>query len=149
MSTPVNQTDTSNQQLMDKISRPAVKDIAGFSKRRLFASINQEKSKRLLVGKEIYLSGKITTCDSLLVEGNVEADLENSHYIEITETGFYRGKAIIKEAAIAGRFEGELSVHGTLSVKATGIIAGNIRFNRLEVELGGVIKGDISPFTKE
>ncbi|AFX98625.1 hypothetical protein A1OE_432 [Candidatus Endolissoclinum faulkneri L2] len=149
MSAVPNQTDTTSQHLVNKISSPALKSITGFSQRRPAAPISYEKSKHLLVGKEIYLSGEISSCDSLVVEGNVQSNLKDSHYLEITETGMYRGKAIIKEATIAGHFEGELSVHGTLSVKATGVIEGNIRFNKLEIELGGVIKGDISPFTEE
>jgi cytoskeletal protein CcmA (bactofilin family) len=102
--------------------------------------------KRLLVGREISLSGEITACDTLVVEGTVDAKLENSQLLEITETGTFRGAVRIEEASIAGLFDGDLTVHGTLSVKNKGEVRGKIRYGRLEIELGGIVRGDVAPF---
>src|SRR3954471_11750229 len=35
--------------------------------------------RKLIVGREISLSGEITSCDKLIVEGSVEANLQNCH----------------------------------------------------------------------
>ena len=43
-----------------------------------------KETKKLVVGREISLSGEITACDTLVVEGRVEATLENSELLEIT-----------------------------------------------------------------
>jgi cytoskeletal protein CcmA (bactofilin family) len=137
------------QGFVPEIPRRSAADIPGAPPRRPNAPRGNEESKRLLVGKDISLSGEITACDSLVVEGTVQATLEHSQSLEVTETGLYKGKVTIEEAIIAGRFEGELSVRGTLTVKATGVLEGKVRFTKLEVELGGVIKGDISPLTEE
>jgi cytoskeletal protein CcmA (bactofilin family) len=102
--------------------------------------------KRLQVGREISLSGEITACDTLVVEGTVDAKLENSQFLEITETGTFRGAVRIEEASVAGLFDGDLTVRGTLSVKNKGEVKGKIRYGRLEIELGGVVRGDIAPF---
>lgn len=102
--------------------------------------------KRLQVGREISLSGEITACDTLVVEGTVDAKLENSQMLEITETGTFRGAVRIEEASVAGLFDGELTVRGTLSVKTKGEVKGKIRYGRLEVELGGIVRGDVAPF---
>ena len=140
---------TPGQGFVPEIPRRSAADIPGAPPRRPSTPRGNEESKRLLVGKEISLSGEITACDSLVVEGTVQATLEHSQSLEVTETGLFKGKVTIEEAIIAGRFEGELSVRGTLSVKSTGVLDGKVRFNKLEVELGGVIKGDISPLTEE
>lgn len=140
---------TPGQGFVPEIPRRSAADIPGAPQRRPSPHRGNEESKRLLVGKDISLSGEITACDSLVVEGTVQATLEHSQSLEVTETGLYRGKVTIEEAIIAGRFEGELSVRGTLSIKGTGVLEGKVRFNKLEVELGGVIKGDISPLTEE
>ena len=140
---------TPGQGFVPEIPRRSAADIPGAPQRRPITPRGNEESKRLLVGKDISLSGEITACDSLVVEGTVQATLEHSQSLEVTETGLYKGKVTIEEATIAGRFEGELSVRGTLSVKATGVLEGKVRFNKLEVELGGVIKGDIGPLTEE
>ncbi len=104
------------------------------------------EAKKLTVGPEISLTGEITACDSLVVEGNVDATLENSRQLEVTETGHFKGKVIIDEAEIGGRFEGTLEVRDTLRVRSTGHVTGTVRFGRLEVELGGKIDGTISVY---
>jgi cytoskeletal protein CcmA (bactofilin family) len=99
--------------------------------------------RQLLVGREITLSGEITTCDRLLVEGSVEANLTNCADIEIAETGLFKGTASVDHAEIHGRFEGSLTVKKRLLIKATGRVSGSIHYGQLEVECGGQISGDI------
>ena len=99
--------------------------------------------RQLLVGREITLSGEITTCDRLLVEGSVEANLSNCADIEIAETGLFKGTASVDHAEIHGRFEGSLTVKTRLLIKSTGRVSGSIHYGQLEVECGGQISGDI------
>src|SRR5690606_12987533 len=66
--------------------------------------------RTLIVGREIALSGEITSCDRLVVEGSVEANLANCRDIDIAESGLFKGSASIDEAEIRGRFEGVLTV---------------------------------------
>ena len=135
---------TPSQGFVPEIPRRSAVDIPGAPSRRP-AARDADEGKRLVVGREISLSGEITACDTLVVEGTVQATLEHSHALEISEGGTFKGRVQIDEATIAGRFEGDLNVRGTLTVKATGVIDGKVKFGKLEVELGGSIKGEISP----
>ncbi len=99
--------------------------------------------RRLIVGREISLSGEITSCDKLIVEGSVEANLQNCHEIEIAESGLFKGTASIDEAEVRGRFEGELVVRRRLMIRAGGKVVGTIRYGQLEVEAGGELSGEI------
>ena len=99
--------------------------------------------KTLIVGREVSLNGQITACDRLVVEGKVEASLSDSRFIEISETGTFKGNADIEEAEIRGRFEGKLSVTGRLLVRGTGRVVGEIRYGQIEIELGGQISGTV------
>jgi cytoskeletal protein CcmA (bactofilin family) len=99
--------------------------------------------KKLTVGPEIVLSGQITSCDRLVVEGRVEASLTDSRAIEIADTGFFKGTAEIDSAVIGGRFEGTLTVRERLTVKSTGRIQGKIRYGQIEIEPGGEISGEV------
>ncbi|MGE0151856.1 MAG: polymer-forming cytoskeletal protein [Reyranellaceae bacterium] len=101
------------------------------------------EGKRLLVGRDIVLSGEITTCDQLVVEGRVEAALTDTRVIEIRETGYFKGNAEIDEAEIRGVFEGDLTVRNRLLIRATGKVTGQIRYGMLEIECGGQLSGDI------
>jgi cytoskeletal protein CcmA (bactofilin family) len=100
--------------------------------------------RTLIVGREIALSGEITSCDRLVVEGSVEANLANCRDIDIAESGLFKGSASIDEAEIRGRFEGVLTVKKRLLIRSTGKVVGKIRYGQIEVERGGQISGEIS-----
>lgn len=99
--------------------------------------------RKLIVGREISLSGDITACDILVVEGNIEATLRDGRHLEITEAGHFKGSVEIDEADIAGKFEGSLTVRGRLKLRSTGQVEGTLSYGELEVEAGGRIVGEI------
>ena len=104
---------------------------------------NDGELRKLTVGREITLSGEITSCDMLVIEGSVEANLTNCRDIDIAESGLFKGAAAIEEAEIRGRFEGNLTVRKRLLIKASGRVSGTIRYGQIEIECGGQISGDI------
>jgi cytoskeletal protein CcmA (bactofilin family) len=81
-------------------------------------------AKRLIVGRDISLTGEITAC------------------------GIFKGKAEIDSAEIAGRYEGELTVRDRLYVRSTGKVVGSVRYGRLEIECGGEIVGDVQTLSR-
>jgi cytoskeletal protein CcmA (bactofilin family) len=105
--------------------------------------------RTLIVGREISLSGEINSCNKLVVEGSVEANLQNCRDVDISETGLFKGSASIDEAEVRGRFEGNLTVRKRLLIRATGKVTGTIRYGQIEVECGGQISGDIQAQTHE
>jgi len=101
--------------------------------------------KRILtVGNDILLKGEIATCDRLVIEGEVDAKLNDVHTVEIAETGSFRGKAEIEDAEISGLFEGDLVVRNRLTIYSTGKVRGNITFGEIEIERGGELTGTIA-----
>jgi cytoskeletal protein CcmA (bactofilin family) len=104
---------------------------------------NDGEVRKLTVGREITLSGEITSCDKLIIEGSVEANLNNCRDVEIAESGLFKGTASIEEAEIQGRFEGNLVVRKRLLIKASGRVSGTIRYGQIEIECGGQISGDV------
>lgn len=107
------------------------------------AGADQSGLRKLTVGREITLSGDITTCDILVVEGNIDATLRDGKILEISQDGHFRGAAEVDEADIGGRFEGTLTVRGRLRLRATGQIEGSISYGELEVEAGGRMIGEL------
>src|SRR4029078_8561495 len=61
--------------------------------------------RTLFVGKGISLSGDINSCDRLVIDGSVQANLENCKHMTISETGFFEGEALVYYAARHGAFE--------------------------------------------
>jgi cytoskeletal protein CcmA (bactofilin family) len=101
--------------------------------------------RKLTIGRGIAISGEIESCDHLIVEGTVEAALKGASVLEIAENGTFYGTVDIDEATVAGRFEGDITVHGRLTIRSTGTITGSIAYKELEVESGAVIDGRLTP----
>lgn len=106
-------------------------------------SSNTDAEKKLIVGRGLSLAGEITSCDVLVVEGKVEAKLTEGKLLEITEAGQFRGSVEIENADIAGRYDGQLVVHGRLTVRSTGRISGMVKYGELEINAGGQIIGEM------
>ena len=107
------------------------------------ASAADNEDRKLVVGRGIRLSGEIKKCEKLVVEGEVEANLNDCLSLEIAAGGLFNGAAIVEEADISGRFDGELVVNGRLYLRETGRINGKIRYADLEIQRGGKIAGSI------
>lgn len=102
-----------------------------------------EGGSKLTVGPNIKLKGlEITDCDTLVVEGTVEATMD-SRVIEIAEHGAFKGSAEIDIAEIRGAFDGNLTVRQRLVIHASGRVTGKIRYGKLVIEEGGQLAGDI------
>ncbi len=108
------------------------------------ASTPQTSGTRLIVGPDIKLKGvEITDCDTLVVEGRVEASMD-SRVIQIAEHGVYSGSVCIDIAEIHGRFEGELTARKHLLIHSSGRVSGTIRYGKITIEDGGELSGTIS-----
>jgi cytoskeletal protein CcmA (bactofilin family) len=102
-----------------------------------------ESGSRLIVGPNIKLKGvEITDCDTLVVEGTVEATMD-SRVIQIMANGAFQGSADIDIAEIHGQFDGKLTVRDKLVIYAQGKVNGTIRYGKVIIEEGGQLSGDV------
>ena len=105
---------------------------------------HESERKRLTVGPGISLSGQITDCDRLVVEGEARVVLQRVRALTITGTGrFTEGRAEVEEADIGGLYEGDLTVRGRLLIRRTGRVAGTVRYGEVEIERGGNLSGSV------
>jgi cytoskeletal protein CcmA (bactofilin family) len=106
------------------------------------------KEAKLVVGPQIKIKGvEISDCDTLVVEGRIEATLD-SRVLEITENGVFQGTIAVDNAEVHGRFEGELTVRKQLIIHATGKVSGKIRYAKIKVEEGAELAGDMQMLDK-
>ena len=126
------------------IPRRSPPEIPGVLPRLAGSSLTgSQDSKQLMIGRDIILSGEITSCDRLVVEGRAEVTIKGADMIEVAASGFFKGSADVEEADISGRFEGNLIARDQLIVRAGGRISGTIRYGRIVIEAGGEISGDM------
>ena len=107
------------------------------------ALAREEGGSKLIVGPNIKLRGvEIDDCDTLVVEGRVEATMV-SRAIQIAEHGAFSGKVDVDVAEIRGEFQGEMTARTKLVVHASGRVSGKIRYGKMLVQEGGEMVGDV------
>ena len=106
------------------------------------APVANEGGSKLIVGPKIKLTGgQITDCDTLVVEGTVEATME-AREIQIAEHGSFSGSAEIDVAHVRGTFDGNLTARQKLVIYSTGKVIGTVRYGKIVIEEGGELAGD-------
>ena len=104
----------------------------------------ERKEAKLIVGPDIKMKGvEVSDCDTLVVEGRIEATLD-SRVLQIAPNGTFCGTVAVDTAEIHGRLEGELTVRKQLVIHATGKVSGKIRYAKIKVEEGAELAGEIS-----
>ena len=102
-----------------------------------------DNPSKLTVGPNIKLKGvEITDCDTLVVEGLVEATMD-SRVMQVEEAGVFKGSAQVDFAEIRGVFEGTLNARTRLVIRSTGKVTGNVRYGSVVIEEGGQLGGEV------
>ena len=110
---------------------------------------NEVDRRTLIVGQGIALSGEVTSCDRLIVEGSIQATLQKCQHVIVAEAGLFNGHASTENADIRGRFEGELVVRKRLLIRKGGHVSGTITYGEIEIEAGGRISGTIEKVERD
>jgi cytoskeletal protein CcmA (bactofilin family) len=108
------------------------------------ASRGSPEGRRLVVAKDITLTGQISKCDFLVVEGAVEGMRYEGQSLEVAEGGSFNGNIEVDNAEVSGSFDGSISVRGRLTIRPTGRVAGTIRYGEIEINAGGQVTGEMS-----
>ena len=119
-------------------------DIPPISRPSDSHSVSRTENKRLTVGKEIEMSGDITACDTLIVEGTMDANLRDGREMAIARGGRFIGSAEVDEADVSGSFSGRLVARQRLIVRSGGKVDGEIYYGKIEVEPGGEVTGKLT-----
>jgi len=102
---------------------------------------NEVDVRTMIVGPGTAFSGEITSCNRLIVEGTIDAKLDNCQHVLIDESGIFRGESSTENADVRGSFEGILVVRKRLLIRATGRVSGKLTYTQIEIEPGGKITG--------
>jgi cytoskeletal protein CcmA (bactofilin family) len=94
----------------------------------------------------VAFSGEIDSRNPLIVEGTMQAKLDNFQHMIINESGVFRGDSSTDKADLHGSVEGNLVVRKRLLIRATGRVSGAITYGEIEIERGGKISGAIQAY---
>jgi cytoskeletal protein CcmA (bactofilin family) len=95
------------------------------------------KDLTCLIAEGTHIEGTINSNTNIRVDGSIKGILNCQGKLVMGETGFIEGTISTKDAVITGTFEGKLTVDGTLHLKSTAVINGEITAQYLIVDEGG------------
>lgn len=84
------------------------------------------------------LKGDIESQGFFRIDGVIEGNVTTPSKVVLGKSGSIIGTLTCKDADIEGTFEGSLDVSGTLSLKATAQIDGEVEVGKLAVEPGAI-----------
>ncbi|MGB3344128.1 MAG: polymer-forming cytoskeletal protein [Aequorivita sp.] len=85
------------------------------------------------------LKGDISSTGFFRIDGTIEGNVKTPSKVVLGKSGIIKGTLDCENADIEGHFQGNLIVSGTLSIRATGRIEGDVVAGKLSVEPGAVL----------
>jgi len=82
------------------------------------------------------IKGDIHSKGFFRIDGTIEGNVSTPSKVVLGKTGYIKGTLMCENADIEGRFEGKLDVTGTLSLRSTAQIDGEVIIGKLSVEPG-------------
>ena len=102
------------------------------------------------IGQSIVFKGELTGDEDLEIEGEVEGTVNlKNHQLTIGANGNLTAKVNAKSIIVIGQVKGDLTASERIEVQATGVVTGDVKAPRLNVQEGAVLNGsiDMSPTT--
>ena len=119
----------------------------------MFSSDNK-KSKHLatmetstqqnIIAHGTKIVGDIASQGPFRIDGTVEGNIKTSGKVVIGKTGFIKGTLQGENADFEGKFSGKLILSGTLSLKSSAHIVGEVHTCKLAVEPGATFNATCS-----
>jgi|SRR5690554_1612765 len=85
------------------------------------------------------LKGDISSTGFFRIDGTVEGNVKTPSKVVLGKLGVIIGTLFCESADIEGRFEGNLQVSGTLTLRSTAVVDGDVIVGKLAVEPGATL----------
>jgi len=96
------------------------------------------------IGQSIVFKGELTGDEDLEIEGQVEGNVRlANNQLTIGASGRVTAQVVAKSIIVIGRVKGNLTATERIEIQATGIVEGDVKAPRLNVQEGAVLNGGI------
>ncbi|MDO1502221.1 polymer-forming cytoskeletal protein [Winogradskyella maritima] len=97
-----------------------------------------------IIAQGTKLVGDIMSEGPFRIDGTVEGNLKTSGKVVVGKSGIIKGTLQGENVDYEGKFSGKLILSGTLSLKSTAHIEGEVQVNKLAVEPGATFNATCS-----
>jgi len=96
------------------------------------------------IGQSIVFKGELTGDEDLEIEGQVEGNVRlANNTLTIGSSGRLTAQVVAKTIIVIGRVKGNLTATERIEIQATGVVEGDVKAPKLNVQEGAVLNGGI------
>lgn len=112
-------------------------------------------SSQNIISQGTKIVGDLSSEGDFRIDGTVEGTIKTNGKLVIGKTGFIKGSLQGTDAYFEGKFSGKLALSGTLTLKSTAHLEGEVVAGKLAVEPGATfnvkcnMKGTVKEMSKD
>lgn len=106
--------------------------------------IMESSSQQNIIAQGTKIVGDIASQGPFRIDGTIEGNVKTSGKVVVGKTGYIKGTLQGENADFEGKFSGKLILSGTLSLKSTAQIEGEVHTSKLAVEPGAAFNATCS-----
>lgn len=110
-----------------------------FSEKKEKKKIVEPSATQNRINEGTKIKGDISSTGFFRIDGSVEGNVKTPSKVVLGKMGVIIGTLTCESADIEGRFEGNLQVSGTLTLRSTAVIDGDVIVGKLAVETGATL----------
>ena len=106
-------------------------------------SLDTATDKQSVIGPTLVFKGELSSQEDMVIKGRVEGSVRHTADLRIAPEGLVKGDIVAKYVTIEGRIEGDLHASGSVVIRETATVIGNVYAPRVSVIDGARFKGII------
>lgn len=114
------------------------------NKKSKYATSMETSTQQNIIAQGTKIVGDIASQGPFRIDGTVEGNVKTSGKVVVGKSGFIKGTLQGENADFEGKFSGKLILSGTLSLKSTAHIEGEVHTSKLAVEPGATFNATCS-----
>ena len=114
------------------------------NKKSKYALSMETSTQQNIIAQGTKIVGDIASEGPFRIDGTVEGNVKTSGKVVVGKSGFIKGTLQGENADFEGKFSGKLILSGTLSLKSTAHIEGEVHITKLAVEPGATFNATCS-----
>jgi len=115
-----------------------------FSDKNKGKMATESTSQQNIIAQDTKIVGDIVSKGPFRIDGQVEGNIKTEDKVVVGKSGFVNGTINGTNADFEGSFSGKLKLSGTLTLKSSAYVQGEVEVGKLAVETGATFNATCS-----
>tara|TARA_R110000868_G_scaffold141177_1_gene357464 strand:+ start:17031 stop:17456 length:426 start_codon:yes stop_codon:yes gene_type:complete len=125
-----------------------------FTDNKKTKQMEESTSSQNIISQGTKIVGDFNSEGDFRIDGTIEGNIKTTGKVVVGKSGFIKGSLQGTDAHFEGKFSGKLALSGTLTLKSSAFIEGDVVVEKLAVEPGAtfnvtcIMKGTVKEMNK-